>query len=395
MGFHKGLLALAMGGFGIGLTEFVMMGILPEVATDLGITIPQAGHFISAYALGVVIGAPLLVMIASNFPPKKLLITLMVCFTVFNSLTIIAPNYGFMMASRLLSGLPHGAFFGVGAVVASRLARENKAASAVSIMFAGLTFANIFGIPAGTYLGQNISWRYTFALVAFVGVLAILSLLFLMPALPKKNGGSSIKDELKVFTRLEPWLILAVTAIGTGGFFAWYSYITPLLTEVSGFSKNNVLFILMFAGVGMTAGNIACGKLADAVSPSKATAILLTLMATSLLTISFVAESQWAILTMTFITGGLAFSISAPIQMLMIRAAGNSEMLASSVNQAGFNIGNAVGAFLGGLPIAAGYGFTSPEWVGAALALSGALMTLVVLSHQRKLNRKFSPAMNS
>lgn len=395
MGFHKGLLALAMGGFGIGLTEFVMMGILPEVAADLHITIPQAGHFISAYALGVVIGAPLLVIVAGNFPPKKLLIMLMICFTVFNSLTIMAPSYGFMMASRLLSGLPHGAFFGVGAVVASRLARENKAASAVAIMFAGLTFANIFGIPAGTYLGQNVSWRYTFALVAFVGVLAILSLIFLMPALPKKNGGASVKDELKVFTRMEPWLVLGVTAIGTGGFFAWYSYIAPLLTEVSGFAKTNVIFILMFAGVGMTVGNIAGGKLADAVSPSKATAILLALMAASLLTIAFVAESQWALLVMTFITGGLAFSIAAPIQMLMIKASSGSEMLASSVNQAGFNIGNAIGAFLGGLPIAAGYGFTSPQWVGAALALSGALVTLVVISHQRKLRRSPATVLNS
>ncbi len=395
MKFHKGLLALAVGGFGIGLTEFVMMGILPEVAADMGITIPQAGHFISAYALGVVIGAPLLVMIAGSFPPKKLLIALMICFTVFNSLTIMAPNYNFMMASRLLSGLPHGAFFGVGAVVASRLARENKAASAVAVMFSGLTFANIFGIPVGTYLGQNISWRYTFALVALVGVLAIISLIFLMPALPKKNGDSSIMKELNVFTRLEPWLILAVTAIGTGGFFAWYSYIAPLLTEVSGFSKNNILFILMFAGVGMTVGNLAGGKLADAVSPSKATAILLTLMAVSLLTISFVAESQWAILTMTFITGGLAFSISAPIQMLMIKAASGSEMLASSVNQAGFNIGNAIGAFLGGIPIAAGYGFTSPQLVGASLALGGALVTLLVISYQRKLRRRPLAVLNS
>ena len=380
---HKGLISLAVGGFGIGMTEFVMMGILPDVAQDLNITIPQAGHFISAYALGVVIGAPILVMLAGNFPPKKLLLALMTAFTCFNAMSIFAPSYEVMLITRLFSGLPHGAFFGVGAVVASRLVEKNKAASAIAVMLSGLTFANIIGIPIGTYVGHNISWRYTFVMVAVIGLLAITAIFLWMPNLAK-NKSAKVVDDLKVFTHLEPWLILGITAIGTGGFFAWYSYITPLLTEVSGFSNNNVTFILMLAGIGMTVGNFAGGKLADKVSPLKATAILLAIMAFALILVSVLAPVKWATILMAFLTGGIAFSTASPIQMLMIKASRGSEMLASSVNQAGFNIGNATGAFLGGLPIAAGLGYASPELVGAAMAFGGVLVALSIIALRKK-----------
>ncbi|MEH6406393.1 MAG: MFS transporter [Leeuwenhoekiella sp.] len=380
---QKGLISLAVGGFGIGMTEFVMMGILPDVANDLHITIPQAGHLISAYALGVVIGAPVLIMLAGNFPPKKLLLALMTAFTVFNAMSIFAPSYELMLFTRLLSGLPHGAYFGVGAVVASRLVPKNKAASAVAIMLSGLTFANIFGIPLGTYVGHNISWRYTFVMVAIIGVLAIIAIFFWMPAL-EKNKTSRMMDDLKIFTHIEPWLILGITAIGTGGFFAWYSYITPLLTDVSGFSNTSVTFILMLAGIGMTLGNFAGGKLADKVSPLKAAAILLSVMSVALIIVGLLAPVKWATLVMAFFTGAVAFSLGSPIQMLMIKAAKGSEMLASSVNQAGFNVGNALGAFLGGLPIAAGLGYTSPEYVGSAMAFCGVLVCLSIILLRKK-----------
>lgn len=384
--FKKSLLSLAVGGFGIGLTEFAMMGILPDVAKDFAISIPQAGHFISAYALGVMIGAPILVMIAGNYPPKKILLALMMAFTVFNGLSIFAPSYEIMLVTRLLSGLPHGAFFGVGAVVASRLVDKSKEASAVAMMLGGLTICNIIGIPLGTYVGHTVSWRLTFAMVAVVGLLAIASIYFWLPNLEKRAKTNPMND-LRVFKNVEPWLILGITAIGTGGFFAWYSYITPLLTEVTMFGDKSVGYILSLAGVGMTCGNFAGGKLADVVSPAKATAVLLSIMGICLIGVSFAAESQLLTLIMVFVTGFFAFSTASPIQMLMINASKGSEMLASAANQAGFNLGNAIGAFLGGLPIAAGLGYTSPQWVGAGLAYSGVVITLIILIRRNRKSK--------
>ncbi len=383
----KSLLSLTVGGFGIGMTEFVMMGILPDIARDLHISIPEAGHLISAYALGVVLGAPLLVAIAGNYPPKKILLGLMALFTFCNALSSFAPNYQLMMLTRLLSGLPHGAFFGVGAVVASRLATPGKEAQAISVMFAGLTIANIIGVPLGTYIGHTMSWRITFLIIAGVGLLTMFSIKQLLPALPAVGDSNIIKD-LKIFTRVEPWLILGITAIGTGGLFAWFSYIAPLLTEVGGFRSDQITWILVLAGVGMAVGNIIAGLTADRLSPIKATALFLLLMAASLTIVSFVAPFPTPLLIMTFVTGAISFTLGAPIQILMIRASNGSEMLASSVSQAGFNMGNALGAYLGGLPIAAGLGYTSPQWVGAMLAFTGFLMSMVFYYRQKNAVRE-------
>lgn len=380
----KSLISLAVGGFGIGMTEFVMMGILPEVAKDMQITIPEAGHFIASYALGVVIGAPILVLIAGNYPPKKILLFLMLAFTVFNSLTVFAPSYGFMVATRLLSGLPHGAYFGVGAVVASRLVDPSKKASAIAVMLGGLTFANIFGIPLGIWLGENISWRYTFVMVGVIGILAMISIFFWMPDLPRKPK-SNPKNDLRVFKNAEPWFVLGITAVGTGGFFAWYSYIKPLLIEVTGFPEGTTIMLLLtFAGVGMTVGNFAGGLLADKISPGKATAVLLSVMCLCLISVSLLAPYKIPTIIMVFVTAMFAFSTASPIQMLMINASKGSEMLASSTNQAGFNLGNALGAYLGGLPIAFGFGYASPEWVGAAMAFCGVLITTLMLLRRKR-----------
>ena len=383
----KNLLPLTMGGFGIGMTEFVMMGILPDLARTLHISIPVAGHLISSYALGVVLGAPLLgapllVAMAGNYPPKKILLGLMALFTVFNILSAFAPTYEVMMVTRLLSGLPHGAFFGVGAVVASRLAGQGKEARAISMMFAGLTVANIIGVPLGTYIGHEVSWRITFVLIGVVGLITLLGIYKLLPELPVV-GESNLRKDLKLFTHAEPWLILGVTAIGTGGLFAWFSYIAPLLTEVAHFQPSQITWILVLAGVGMAVGNLLSGLVADRVSPIKATMLFLALMVVSLVVVYYVSPFKGPLLAMTFVTGAISFSLGAPIQILMIRAANGSEMLASSVTQAGFNIGNALGAFLGGLPIAAGLGYASPQWVGAGLALAGLLLATVVYVRQR------------
>ncbi|OZI08306.1 MFS transporter [Siphonobacter sp. BAB-5385] len=380
----KSLFSLTVGGFGIGMTEFVMMGILPDISRTLNISIPVAGHLISAYALGVVLGAPLLVGIAGNYPPKKILLGLMAMFTFCNALSAFAPNYEIMMLTRLLSGLPHGAFFGVGAVVASRLATPGKQAQAISMMFAGLTIANIIGVPLGTYIGHTMSWRITFLIIAVVGLITVLSIQQLLPAMPPVSESSILKD-LKLFTRVEPWLILGITAIGTGGLFAWFSYIAPLLTEVGGFRSDQITWILVLAGVGMAVGNLISGMAADSISPIKATALFLSLMVVCLIVVSFVAPFKIPLLVMTFVTGAISFTLGAPIQILMIRAANGSEMLASSVSQAGFNIGNALGAYLGGLPIAAGLGYTSPQWVGAMLAFTGFLMAVMMYFRQKSV----------
>ncbi|ARK10613.1 MFS transporter [Fibrella sp. ES10-3-2-2] len=379
---NKNLLPLTMGGFGIGMTEFVMMGILPDLARTLHISIPVAGHLISAYALGVVLGAPLLVAMAGNYPPKKILLGLMALFTVFNILSAFAPTYEVMLVTRLLSGLPHGAFFGVGAVVASRLAGPGKEARAISMMFAGLTVANIIGVPLGTYIGHEISWRITFVLIGVVGLITLLGIYKLLPDMPVV-GESNLRKDLKLFTYAEPWLILGVTAIGTGGLFAWFSYIAPLLTEVAHFEASQITWILVLAGVGMAVGNLLSGLVADRVSPIKATMLFLSLMVVSLIVVYYVSPFKIPLLAMTFITGAISFSLGAPIQILMIRAANGSEMLASSVTQAGFNIGNALGAFFGGLPIAAGLGYASPQWVGAIMAFVGLLLAGVVYMRQQ------------
>ncbi len=379
----KQLLPLAIGGFGIGMTEFVMMGILPDIATSLNITIPAAGHLISAYALGVVLGAPLLVGIAGNYPPKKILLGLMALFTFCNLLSSVAPNYEIMLITRLLSGLPHGAFFGVGAVVASRLAGKGKEAQAISMMFAGLTVANIIGVPLGTFIGHTMSWRITFVIIAVVGLVTMACLQKLLPAMPVVSQ-SSLRKDLKLFTHAEPWLILGITAIGTGGLFAWFSYIAPLLTEVAGFDSSQITWILVLAGAGMAVGNLISGRTADRTSPIKATALFLLLMSLCLVVVYYVSPFQIPLLGMTFVTGAVAFSLGAPIQILMIRAANGSEMLASSVSQAGFNMGNALGAYLGGLPIAAGLGYATPELVGAMLAFTGFLMAMMLYFRQKE-----------
>jgi len=372
------LLPLTIGGFGIGMTEFVIMGVLPDVSHDLSISIPTAGHLISAYALGVVFGAPLLVALANKLPPQKTLAMLMVLFAVGNALTSFAPNYELMLLTRFISGLPHGAFFGVGAVVAGRLAEPGKEAQAVSTMFAGLTIANIFGVPLGTFIGHNYSWRVTFVIVAVVGLLAVWSIKRWLPGMPAAKE-ANLANELKVFTRLDLWLILGIIMIGTGGFFAWFSYIAPLLINVTGFSSNDVTWNLIIAGFGMLVGNTIGGRLADRFSPIKATCWLLLAMVVALITVSFAAEYKLTSVIMTFITGAIAFAMIAPIQILMINAAKNAEMLASAVSQGAFNISNALGAYLGGLPLAAGYGYTSPQWVGAALALAGFFIATLVL----------------
>src|SRR5690606_26623109 len=334
------------------------------------------------------IGAPLLVAMAGKYPPKNILIFLMVIFTIFNGLSAFAPDYITLFIRRVLAGLPHGAFFGVGSVVASRLATKCKEAQAISIMFAGLTLANVAGVPLGTFIGHHYSWRYSFAIIVLVGLITILALKYWMPTIPA-NKNSNIKKELSFFKSSESWLIVLMISIGTGGLFAWYSYIAPLMTEVSGFASNSISYILILAGLGMMLGNFIGGKLADSFSPAKASLYLLLAMMVSLLIVHFVSFNPVLSLIMTFVTGAVAFALASPIQMLMINTAKGSEMLGAAVSQAAFNIGNALGAFFGGLPIAAGYDFTSPQLVGALMALVGGVFAWIIIN-KNKTNKNAS-----
>lgn len=384
------LLTLTMGGIVVGMTEFMMMGVLPDVARSLSISIPTAGHLISIYALGVVIGAPLMTMLAGTYPPKKVLIALMGMFALFNLLFALSPSYELLLITRLFAGLPHGAFFGMGAVVASRLAEPGREARAVSIMFAGLTLANIVGVPVGTYVSHNFDWRWSFIIITAMAIVAAITIKKWMPNL-SPSANSKLSEGLKVFAKSDVWLIIAISAIGTGGLFAWISYIAPLMTEVTGIPSQNISMIMIIAGLGMALGNLLGGKLADQFSPLKTTGILLLSMVVSLFLVSISTSYTIPAIIMTFVTGAVAFAVIAPMQMLMIRAAKGSEMLASSSLQASANIGNALGAFLGGLPIAAGYGFISPLFVGAGLAITGFILCLILAWKNKHLTKGLVP----
>lgn len=382
----KSLLPLALGGFGIGMTEFVVMGILPDIAGSLEISIPEAGYLISAYALGVVVGAPLLVGMFAKGRPKSVLIWFMILFTVFNGLSAFSPGFHSLLLCRFMAGLPHGAFFGVGAVVASRLAEKGKVAAAVASMFSGLTLANVLGVPLGTYVGHNFSWRYTFIIVAVVGLLAVLGLRKWVPDMEPGARSSFIKD-LRIFGRPGLWLALAITSVGTGGFFAWFSYIAPLLTEVSRFSPASLPLIMTVVGIGMTVGVVVGGKLADRFNPVKAIVILLSTMTILLCLTGLLADVQPVMLALAFAIGANALALGPSIQMLLIEQSPGAEMLGSSLAHSGFNVGNATGAFLGGIPLALGYSYASPQWVAMGLAASGGVLALMMLAGFHLPNR--------
>lgn len=379
----KSLLALAMGGLAIGMTEFSMMGVLEEFAKDLKISIPEAGHFISIYAIGVMVGAPTLIMATNKFPPKKVLIFFMFLFTVFNFLFVIAPNYYTLMIARFMSGLPHGAFFGVGSVVAAKLSEKGKEAQAISIMFAGLTLANLAGVPFGTKLAQVYSWNLTFGIISSLGLLTMLAIYLWVPNIENENK-TSLVQQLNFFKKWEAWVLILMISIGTSGLFAWISYISPLMTEVAQLPKSQIPIIMTLVGLGMFIGNFIGGKLADSISPNKAAILAFSAMAVCLMVVYFTSHIQIVAYFMSFVTGLIAFTIGSPIQMILINNAKGSETLAAAAGQASFNIGNALGAFLGGIPIALGYGFNSQLWVGFLMASIGAIIGTIFLKLKSK-----------
>lgn len=380
----KQILPLALGGLAIGTTEFVIMGLLPDVANSIDVSIPIAGHLISAYAFGVVVGAPILVALSANFPPKNILITYMILFTIFNALAIIAPDYNTLLISRFFAGLPHGAFFGVGTVVAARLAQKGQEAKAITSMFTGLTIAIVLMVPLTTFIGHNIHWRYSFFVVSLLGLITIFYLYKNLPSL-KPLRTVTFKEELEFFKTIKSWHILTIVSIGFGGLFAWFSYIAPLLIEVSGFSENSVSYLMVVAGLGMVAGNILGGYLADKYSPVKVSIFLLSMMVTSLILVFFLSDNQIISIILTFVCGALAMSVSSPINMIMLKSAKHSEMLGAAFIQAAFNVANSLGALFGGIPLMFGLAFNYPALVGAGMAFFGAVLTFVFYKKYQNL----------
>ncbi|MFV0136327.1 MFS transporter [Streptomyces sp. HMX87] len=380
------LLALAVGAFGIGTTEFVMMGLLPDVADDLNISIPTAGHLVSAYALGVVVGAPLLAAATARMSRRTVLIALMLLFVAGNALSALAPDNTWLLAARFLSGLPHGAFFGVGAVVATNMVAPERKARSVSLMFLGLTVANIAGVPVATLLGQHLGWRATFLGVAAIGVAAIAALALLIPRENAPAPEAGLRGELAALRSVPVWLALGTTVAGFGALFAAYSYITPMLTVAAGYADASVTLLLALFGVGATAGNLLGGRLADhwlrgtLFGGLAALTVVLALFPLLMRTEATAAVAVTLLGTAAFITG-------SPLQLMVMEKASAAPSLASSANQAAFNLANAGGAWIGGLALAAGFGVTSPALAGSALAVLG----LAVAGTACAVDRRVAP----
>ncbi|WP_405888439.1 MFS transporter [Streptomyces longwoodensis] len=364
------LLALAVGAFGIGTTEFVMMGLLPDVAADLHVSLPTAGHLVSAYALGVVVGAPLLAAVTARTSRRTVLISLMVLFVAGNALSAFAPGYDSLLAARFLSGLPHGAFFGVGAVVATTMVAPERKARSVSLMFLGLTVANIVGVPVATLMGQHLGWRATFLGVSAIGLAAIAALAALIPHDHAPTPVTGLRGELAALRSLPVWLALGTTVAGFGALFSAYSYVTPMLTDAAGFADGSVTLLLALFGVGATIGNLLGGRLAD-VSLRGTLFGGLTALAAVLALFPLLMSAGWSAALAVVLLGVAAFVTGSPLQLMVMEKASAAPSLASSANQAAFNLANAGGAWIGGLALAAGFGVTSPALAGAALAVLG------------------------
>jgi DHA1 family inner membrane transport protein len=376
------LLALALASFGIGTTEFVIMGLLPEVAKDLGISIPQAGLLVTGYALGVVIGAPIVAIITNRLPRKTTLIGLASVFILGNFLCAVAPNYELLMLARVVTAFCHGAFFGIGAVVAADLAPPNQRARAIAIMFAGLTIANILGVPAGTALGQALGWRATFWAVVGIGAVAAAALAAWVPSrIPHEPG--RVLREFRVLGNTQVVLAMAMSVMASASLFSVFTYITPLLREVTGLTPHTAAAVLLLFGGGITVGNFIGGRLADWRLMPSLIGIFLTL---TLALCVFAGTSHFAIPAMVtiFVWGIIDFALVAPLQIRVVDKAIDAPNLASTLNQGAFNLGNAGGAWIGGAALSYGLSYADLPWVGAALALGALGLCLVSQAIERR-----------
>ncbi len=376
------ILALAMGGFGIGTVEFTMMGLLKEVEQGLNIGTTEAGHLISVYALGVVVGAPVLAAVGARLPRKYLAMGLMLFFSVANFASFIAPDYGTMLVSRFAAGLPHGAFFGVAAVIAASLVAPTKRGWAISMVMAGLTVSNVVGVPFATWLGQNFGWRLLFLLVGIIGV-ATLAMVWKFVPFQKPHADASFRRELGALKRLQVWLAILIGIVGFGGFFATYTYIAYTMTDVAGIPAALLPVVVALYGMGMVVGNIVGGRIADK-SVMGTIYRILPATAVALVVYAVAVHWPWSAFVMVFVVGAAGAMLVPALQTRLLDASPDAPSLASSLNHAALNVANALGAFLGGLVIAWGWGYVAPALVGAVLALLGLGVALISGAVERK-----------
>ena len=365
---RRALIALAVGGFAIGTGEFVMLGLLPQVATDLSVSIPRAGQLVSAYAAGVVVGAPLLTAVTVKYRRKAVLVALLVAFAFGNVLSAVAPNFEVALVARFLTGLPHGAFFGAAAVVAAGMVPASRKTTAMSVVFAGLTIANIVGVPATTLIGQQTSWRLVYGLVGAVALVGVVLVLLVVPDAPGQPGG--LRHELTAFARPQVWLTLAIATLGGGGLFATFSYIAPLMTDVAGYAESSVTYLLVLFGLGMTVGNLVGARLAD---KALMRTLIGSLVLEGVVALTFVVGSHDEIASalLIFLFPATALAGLAPLQSRIVSLAGGAPNLAAASIQGAFNIANSAGAYLGGAAIAAGFGYESVNVVAAVFIALG------------------------
>lgn len=372
----KSLIALAFGTLALGMAEFVMMGILPDIARELHVTIPAAGHLISAYAMGVCIGAPAVVLLARRRPLKQILLVLAGMIIAGNLCAALSPGFWTLFAMRLVSGLPHGAFFGVGSIVAERVADTGHKTQAVATMIVGMTVANLFGVPLGTYISSALSWRLAFGMVGLLGAVALLLIAWWVPRFPPLPD-TGLRGQFRFLRHPAPWLILIATMVGNGGIFCWYSYVNPFMTRVAGFPQHTMTLIVMLAGFGMVAGNLLSGRLSDRFTPERVVRFTQGLACLALVALFLLGQHGWmALVLMTLLTASL-FALSSPQQLLMLENARGSELLGAASVQVAFNLGNALGAYFGGLPMDHGLGYRYATLPGAAFTLVGLVMLVI------------------
>ncbi|MPW44894.1 MFS transporter [Acinetobacter guerrae] len=375
------ILALAIGGFCIGTTEFVAMGLIQEIATDLHISVPEAGHFISAYALGVVIGAPVIAILGARIPRKSLLLGLMLFYGIANALTALANTPETVLISRFIAGFPHGAYFGVGALVAAELAGPKKRASAVAQMMMGLTVATVLGVPLATWLGQHFGWRSGFEFSSAIAFITLFAIIIFVPQIPV-HATASIKTELAGLKNIHMWLTLAVGAVGFGGMFSVYSYVSPILTEYTKVNIDIVPIALSIWGVGMVIGGLLAGWLADRNLNKTIVGVLIS-SALAFVFASFMMSQLYTAILALFLIGFTVMGLGGTLQMRLMDVSGEAQGLAASLNHSAFNLANALGAFLGGWVLSHQMGWIAPIWVGFVLSLGGLAILLIAFAVEK------------
>ncbi len=381
-GMKKVIFSLALGTFGLGMAEFGIMGVLTELARDVGISIPAAGHMISFYAFGVVLGAPIIALFSNRFSLKHILLFLVTLCVIGNAIFTLSSSYFMLAVGRLVSGFPHGAFFGVGAIILSKLARPGKVTAAVAGMISGMTVANLVGIPVGTWLSQEFSWRYTFLLIAVFNIAVIVSVAFWVPNISDEAKGK-LREQFHFLKSPAPWFIFAATMFGNAGVFAWFSYVKPYMMYISGFSEALMTFIMMLVGLGMVLGNLLSGRLSGRYTPLRIAVITDFVIVLALLLLFACGGIKAASLTFAFICCAGLFALSAPLQILLLQNAKGGELLGAAGGQIAFNLGSAIGAYCGGMMLTLGFAYNYVTLPAALLSFS-AMSSLLLYARLKR-----------